>query len=179
LAGAAGPAFAREAPAPHRKAVKLAAMKSSAVRAQPRAAGANRSIAETKRPNPPAVSRQEFEKARADHRSAVLAQKARLPRRPLPGERGFTGGPPPGERRFVGNEMVFHVAPNVSRETVDNTARKLGLSTVEAHNAGLTGGTLYHLRIPPGRQVADAVRALEAEKIGTAQPNYVFRAQQD
>ena len=179
LAGAAGPAFAREAPAPHRKAVKLAAMKSSAVRAQPRVAAPNRPNAETKRPNPPAVARQEFEKARAEHCSAILAQKARLPRRPLPGERGFTGVPPPGETRFVGNEMVFHVAPNVSRETVDNAARKLGLSTVETHNVRLTDGTLYHLRIPPGRQVADAVRALEAEKIGTAQPNYVFRAQQD
>jgi len=182
LAGAGETAFAREAPVPPRKAakaVKLAAMKPSAVRVQSRAARPNRSIAPAKGSNPPTISRQDFEKARAEHRSAILAQKARLPSRPLPGERGFTGVPPPGETRFVGNEMVFHVAPNVSRETVDNAARKLGLSAVESHNVGLTGGTLYHLRIPPGRQVADAVRALEAEKIGTAQPNYVFRAQQD
>jgi subtilisin family serine protease len=179
LAGAAGAAFAREAPLPPRKAVKVAAKKPFALRAQPRAAGPNRSIAQAKRPNPPAISRQDFEKARAEHRSAIAAQRLRLPRQPLPGERGFTGVPPPGETRFAANEMVFHVAPSVSRETVDNVARKLGLSTVESHSVGLTGGTLYHLRIPPGRQVADAVRALEAEKIGTAQPNYVFRAQQD
>ena len=29
------------------------------------------------------------------------------------------------------------------------------------------------------RQMADVVRALEAENIGIAQPNYVFRLQQD
>jgi subtilisin family serine protease len=33
--------------------------------------------------------------------------------------------------------------------------------------------------MPEGRPVADAVRALENEHIGTAQPNYVFKLQQD
>jgi len=43
----------------------------------------------------------------------------------------------------------------------------------------LSGGRLVHFRLPNGQQVADTVRALEAEKIGIAQPNYVFRLQQD
>jgi hypothetical protein len=34
---------------------------------------------------------------RAEHRNAILAVHARLPQRPLPGERGFTGVPPAGE----------------------------------------------------------------------------------
>ena len=97
----------------------------------------------------------------------------------MPGEHGFTGVPPAGETRFVSNEMVFHVAPNVSRQAVDNVARKLGLSTVDLHNVALTGGTLFRFRVADGRGVADAVRLLEAEKIGVAQPNYVYKLQQD
>ena len=123
----------------------------------------------------PAQQRQ-FETA---HRQALLTQRNRLPVRPLPGERGFTGVPPAGETRFVTNEMVFHVPPNVSRETVDNVARRMGLSTVGAQTSSLTGGTLYRFNISNGRPTADVVRALEAENIGVAQPNYVFRTVQD
>jgi hypothetical protein len=102
-----------------------------------------------------------------------------LPQHPLPGERGFTGVPPPGETRFVSNEMVFHVAPNISRQAVENVARKLNLTMVGSHNVALTGGTMFHFRVANGRSVADAVRGLEAEKLGVAQPNYVFKLQQD
>jgi hypothetical protein len=127
----------------------------------------------------PAALRQGYERHRAEHKAALFAARSRLPQRPMPGERGFTGVPPAGETRFVSNEMVFHVAPNVSRQAVDNVARKLGLSTVDSHNVALTGGTLFRFRVADGRGVADAVRALEAEKIGVAQPNYVYKLQQD
>src|SRR5262249_24049277 len=40
-------------------------------------------------------------------------------------------------------------------------------------------GTLYRLRVADGRQVSDVVRALEAENVGTAQPNYVYTLMQD
>ena len=76
---------------------------------------------------------QAFERRRVEHRASILAARSRLPARPLPGERGFTGVPPPGEKRFVSNELVFHVAPNVSRQAVDDVARKLGLSTLGSH----------------------------------------------
>src|SRR5262249_45214461 len=49
----------------------------------------------------------------AMHRNAILAVRARLPLRPLPGERGFTGVPPTGETRFVSNEMVLQVGANI------------------------------------------------------------------
>ena len=127
----------------------------------------------------PAAFRQDYERHRVEHKAALLAARSRLPQRPMPGERGFTGVPPAGETRFISNEMVFHVAPNVSRQTVDSVARKLGLSTVDSHNVALTGGTLFRFRVADGRGVADAVRALEAEKIGVAQPNYVYKLQQD
>jgi subtilisin family serine protease len=108
-----------------------------------------------------------------------MAVRSRLPQHPLPGERGFTGVPPPGERRFISNEMVFHVAPDISRQAVEDVARRLNLSMIGAHNVALTGGTVYRLRLTDGRSVADAVHALEAEKLGVAQPNYVFQLQQD
>lgn len=102
-----------------------------------------------------------------------------LPRRPLPGEPGFTGVPPRGETRFVSNEMVLHIDPNVSRQTVDAAARRLGLTPLASQSLTFTGGTIFRFRLSEGRQVADVVRALEAEKIGTAQPNYVYRLQQN
>jgi hypothetical protein len=102
-----------------------------------------------------------------------------LPRRPFPGETGFTGVPPRGETRFISNEMVFHVPSNVSPQTVDAAARRLGLVAVSSHNLTLSGGTLFHFRIDNGRPVSDVVRDLEAENIGVAQPNYVYRLQQD
>ena len=102
-----------------------------------------------------------------------------LPHRPFPGEAGFTGVPPRGETRFVSNEMVFHVPPNVAPQTVDAAARRLGLVAVASHNLALSGGTLIHFRIDNGRPVSDVVRDLEAQNIGVAQPNYVYRLQQD
>jgi subtilisin family serine protease len=104
---------------------------------------------------------------------------AALVRRPMIGERGFTGVPAAGETRFLTNEMVFHVPPNVSPQTVDTVARRLGLSTVASQSFNLSGGTLFRFRITDGRPVADVIRALESENIGVAQPNYVFRLQQD
>jgi hypothetical protein len=101
-----------------------------------------------------------------------------IARRPMIGERGFTGVPPVGETRFVTSEMVFHVPPNVSAQTVDAVARRLNLSTVASQNFNLSGGTLFHFRITDGRPVADVIRALESENIGVAQPNYVFRLQE-
>jgi hypothetical protein len=102
-----------------------------------------------------------------------------IARRPLIGQRGFTGVPPAGETRFLTNEMVFHVPANVSPQTVDNAARRLGLSTVASQSFNLSGGTLFRFRITDGRPVADVIRALESQNIGVAQPNYVFRLQQD
>jgi hypothetical protein len=102
-----------------------------------------------------------------------------IARRPMIGERGFTGVPPAGETRFLTNEMVFHVPPNVSAQTVDTVARRLGLSTIASQSFNLSGGTLFRFRVTDGRPVADVIRALESENIGVAQPNYVFKLQQD
>jgi subtilisin family serine protease len=86
--------------------------------------------------------------------------------------------PPRGETRFVANEMIVHVGAEVSPQALDAAARRLGLTPIGSQNLALSGGRLVHFRIANG-QVADVVRTLEAEKIGIAQPNYVFRLQQD
>src|SRR6266849_2824029 len=101
-----------------------------------------------------------------------------LPHRPFPGEAGFSGVPPRGETRFVSNEMVVHVGAEVSPQALEAAARRLGLTPIGSQNLALSGGRLVHFRVANG-QVADAVRMLEAEKIGIAQPNYIFRLQQD
>jgi Subtilase family len=101
-----------------------------------------------------------------------------LPHRPFPGEPGFTGVPPRGETRFIANEMIVQVGAEVSPQALDAAARRLGLTQIGSQNLALSGGRLVHFRVVNG-QVADAVRMLEAEKIGIAQPNYIFQLQQD
>jgi subtilase family protein len=99
---------------------------------------------------------------------------------PLPGQRGFTGVPPVGERRFIQNEMVLHIGADVSPETVQGVATRLGLTQIGYQRFDLVGRGLYRFRINDGRSVSDVIRAMEAEKItATAQPNYVFRLQQE
>jgi subtilisin family serine protease len=124
------------------------------------------------------VSPAERERAHVEHRAAIAAVRKRIPQRPMPGQPGFTGVPPAGERRFVPNEIVLHVDPALPPQKLDDAARKLGLTRLASQNVGLTGGTLIHFRAGGGRPVADVVRALEAEKVGIAQPNYVFKLQQ-
>jgi len=97
--------------------------------------------------------------------------------RPFPGETGFTGVPPHGETQFVSNEIVLHAPSHVSAQAVDAAARRLGLVAVSSQNLALSGGTLFRFRIDNGRQVSDVVRELEAENIGVAQPNYIYRLQ--
>ncbi len=86
--------------------------------------------------------------------------------------------PPRGETRFMSNEMIVHVGAEVSPQALDAAARRLGLTQIGSQNLALSGGRLVHFRVVNG-QVADAVRMLEAEKIGIAQPNYIFQLQQD
>jgi hypothetical protein len=159
-----------------RKGVKAAALRRPAA-APNQASG----LSQARSHQPPAGRGlpQDYARRRAEHQNAILAARSRVPQRPMPGQRGFTGVPPAGETRFLSNELVFHVPPSVSRQKVDETARRLGLSAVASHNVALTGGTLFRFRVADGRGVADAVRALEAEKVGIAQPNYVYKLQQD
>ena len=125
------------------------------------------------------LSTPDFRRIQLDHRASIQLARSLLPIRPLPGQRGFTGVPPAGETRFVTKKWCFTSAPTCRNRPSTAVARRHGLSAVASHSSGLTGGTLLHFRVADGRQVADVVRALEAENIGTASPNYVYRTLQD
>jgi subtilisin family serine protease len=114
-----------------------------------------------------------------EHRTSIMLAHSRLPFRPLPGQSGFTGVPVVGETRFVTNEMVFRVGPNTSQQQIDAIANRLGLTAVATESVGVAGGTLIHFRVAGTRPVADVVRDLEAENVGVASPNYVYRTLQD
>src|SRR5262249_35458463 len=116
---------------------------------------------------------QDYARRQVAHRQSISLARSRLPLRPLPREPGFTAGPPAGGTRVVPTEMVFRVGPNIAPQALDAAMRRLGLSTLDSQTSSLAGGTVLHLRIADGRQMAEAVRALEAENIGVAQPNYV------
>jgi subtilisin family serine protease len=111
---------------------------------------------------------------RVSHRNDILAARARLPVRPFPGERNFTGVPPAGERRFVSTELVFQAGANVTQQQIDDMARRHNCVPVATQRSALTGGTLIRFRIAGGQDAADMVRAMEAERLGIAQPNYVY-----
>ena len=66
--------------------------------------------------------------------------------------------------------------PNVSRQTVDAQAKRLGLTVVGVQPSGLTGGTLIHFRCR--RQAAGRrrrARDLEAENVGVARRTTCIR----
>jgi subtilisin family serine protease len=75
---------------------------------------------------------------------------------------------------------VLHVGADVTPQTVQTIAARYGLTQIGYSSFDLMGRGLYRFRIGSGRPVAEVIRAMEAEKISaTAQPNYVFRLQQD
>jgi subtilisin family serine protease len=113
------------------------------------------------------------------HRTEIFAARLRLPPHPMPGQQGFTGVPPRGETRYVQNELVLHVGPNVSPQALNAAMQRHGLTTVSSQSAELTGGTMLHLRYTDRRAMTEVVHALELDNIGIAQPDYVYTFQQD
>jgi len=115
---------------------------------------------------------------RTTHRTDLFAARSRIPVRPLPGERNFTGVPPIGETRFVSTEMVCQWGPDITQQRIEEIARQHNLTIVSVQRSELTGGTLVHFRIGGNRAAPAVVRAMEAAKI-ISQPNYVYEAAQD
>src|SRR5712671_2783489 len=89
----------------------------------------------------------------AEHRRDLMTWRLALPRRALPGERGFTGVPPVGETRFVSTEMMFRIGPNISQQAVNEAAQRNGLTVIASEPSGIAGGTVYHFRVAGGRPV--------------------------
>ena len=116
---------------------------------------------------------------RFSHRNELLALRARLPVRPYPGARNFTGVPPVGETRFISTELVFQAGANVTQQQIDEMARRHNCVPVGApQRSALTGGTLIRFRIAGNQNAAEMVRAMEGERLGIAQPNYLYETLQ-
>jgi len=88
--------------------------------------------------------------------------------------------PPPGETRFVRNEVLLQVETGASTQLLDQIARSLQLTLLETQSFTLTGRTLQRRRIDGNRSVAATLRALSRyPSIAAAQPNYLYRLQQN
>jgi subtilisin family serine protease len=92
-----------------------------------------------------------------------------------------SGVPPPGERRFVADEIVTAISASATPQALEAIARRFNLTRLESINLPLIGTTVYRWRLGAGRSVADIVGVIEDQHavIASAQPNYVFRLQQD
>jgi subtilisin family serine protease len=92
-----------------------------------------------------------------------------------------TGVPPSGERRYVADEIVTEISANATPQALESIARRYNLTRLESINLPLIGSTVYRWRVGGRRSVADIVGAIEDQHavIASAQPNYVFRLQQE
>jgi subtilisin family serine protease len=100
---------------------------------------------------------------------------------PASGGGGSSGVPPPGERRFVADEIVTAISASATPQALESMARRYNLTRLESINLPLIGATVYRWRLGGRRSVADIVGVIEDQHavVASAQPNYVFRLQED
>ena len=95
------------------------------------------------------------------------------------GQRRVSGVPPAGERRFVSDEVVVSLPSNLSREAINELARRHRLTLLDSQPVRITGRTYHRWRIGDGRRVPDVIRALERDGgVSEAQPSYRFALQE-
>ncbi|WOJ91630.1 S8 family serine peptidase (plasmid) [Methylocapsa polymorpha] len=84
------------------------------------------------------------------------------------------------EHRFVPDEVLFEVRPDVSFQTTTDIARRERLQLLAPKPLSLTGKTMYRYRIVGKRTVVDTVAALQADsRITAVQPNYLYTLQSE
>ncbi|MBX9775017.1 MAG: S8 family serine peptidase [Xanthobacteraceae bacterium] len=82
--------------------------------------------------------------------------------------------PPPGAR-FVANEVILDVPPNVSEAQLNAIAGRHAMTRMETQTFRLTGRRLFRWRIDGGTSVPDMIRSVSGENlVAGAQPNYLF-----
>jgi hypothetical protein len=103
------------------------------------------------------------------------APKAGTPKTtPTALRRGFNV-PPPGETRFVPDEVILDVPPNVSEAQLNAIAARHSMTRMETRTFGLTGRRLFRWRLDGGGDVADMIRSVAREtQVAGAQPNYLY-----
>ena len=94
--------------------------------------------------------------------------------------RGPSNVPPANERRMVPDEVVIEMPSATGQAQINALQIRHGLARIESQTFQLSGTTLYRWRIPDRRSVAAVVRELEGDAVvGSVQPNYLFRLQED
>jgi subtilisin family serine protease len=110
--------------------------------------------------------------------SAVAGARAQAPAPPAPLRQGFNL-PPPGETRFVPNEVMLDIPPNVTTAALDAIAARHRMTRLETQSFRLTGRTLHRWRLDGGGTVEAMIRGVSGERqIAGAQPNYLYDLQQ-
>lgn len=81
------------------------------------------------------------------------------------------------ENRFVPDEVLFELAPNVEAEAV---LRRYGATLIASQRFDLAGVTIIRARIEAGRDLRAVLTAMADDtSITGAQPNFLFELQQD
>jgi hypothetical protein len=94
--------------------------------------------------------------------------------------RANSGVPAAGEHRFVADEVLVEVRPDISVEMADAIAKRERLRPLASQRLPLIGTTMYRYRIVGKRPVATVIAALEAEpRIAAVQPNYLYTLQSE
>jgi hypothetical protein len=85
--------------------------------------------------------------------------------------------PAPEETRFVPDEVLFELAPNVEADTV---LRRYGATLIARQRFELAGVTVIRARLEAGRDLrAVLTQMADDSSIAGAQPNFLFELQQD
>jgi len=99
--------------------------------------------------------------------------------------RGRSGVPPSDERRYVPDEIMTEMIGDPSDQAFRALGARHNLNRLNTQRVGLTNSTWVRWRIVgPRRSVPEVIRALEADNAArdtvlSAQPNYLYAAQQD
>jgi subtilisin family serine protease len=101
-----------------------------------------------------------------------------------PGPGGTGSGPinipPRNETRLVRDEIITAFAAGTTPQAISRVARRYDLTRLESQIFPLIGTTLYRWRIGGRGSAAGVLRELSGEHvIASAQPNYVYRLEQD
>src|SRR5205807_5639230 len=105
---------------------------------------------------------------------AIAGAFAQAPAPPAPLRAGFNL-PPPGVTRFVPNEVMLDIPPNVTTDSLDAIAARHRMTRLETQSFRLTGRTLHRWRLDGGGTVEAMIRGVAGEaQVAGAQPNYLY-----
>lgn len=114
------------------------------------------------------------------HVDKKIAAAPRKPEAQASSARPNNGIPAAGEHRFVQDEVLVELRPDVSPQTADVIAKRVRLRLLASQRLALIGTTMYRYRIVGKRSVVAIVAALEADpRIAAVQPNYLYTLQSE